>query len=271
MREPDSHGWVRPPAVAGTFYPADADQLLSALERATGPDRAGGARRTDWPKAIIAPHAGYVYSGPIAATAYATVAAGAGTVRRVVLAGPCHRVPVRGIAVSSASAFGTPLGPVRVDAAGREAALSVDGVAVDDAAHELEHSIEVHLPFVQQVLGDVAVAPLVVGAGPPSILADVLDVLWGGPETLIIVSTDLSHYHDDATAKRLDRITADAIVGGRVDAISSTDACGAAPVRGLLLAAARHGLTVTLLDLRTSADTAGTPDRVVGYGAFAVA
>jgi AmmeMemoRadiSam system protein B len=266
--EPHAARWVRPPAVAGTFYPDDPDELEATVDSNI---QAAGARSTGWPKAIIAPHAGYVYSGPIAGSAYARVRPAAGIVRRVVLAGPCHRVPVRGIAVSSAAAFGTPLGPVPVDAAGRDAALTIDGVAVGDDAHELEHSLEVHLPFIQRVLGDVTLVPLVVGAGPPSILADVLDVLWDGDETLIIVSTDLSHYHDDATAKRLDRATADAIVGGRVDAISSTDACGAAPVRGLLVAAARHGLSVELLDLRTSADTAGTPDRVVGYGAFAVA
>jgi MEMO1 family protein len=263
-------GWTRPSAVAGSFYPSDP----AALRRAVAAHLAGVAPPGDradagTPKALIAPHAGYVYSGPIAATAYQTLAAARGTVRRVVLAGPAHFVPVRGVAVSSADAFATPLGPVTVDDAARTRALAVDGTVVDDAAHAGEHSLEVHLPFLTEVLGPVPVLPLLVGRAAPVVLADVLDALWGDDETRVVVSTDLSHYHDDAAAKAIDRETADAIVA-RCDTLDPERACGAGAVLGLLEAARRHGLNVRLLDLRTSADTSGDPWRVVGYGAFAL-
>jgi MEMO1 family protein len=263
-------GWTRPSAVAGSFYPSDP----AALRRAVAAHLAGVAPPGDradagTPKALIAPHAGYVYSGPIAATAYQTLAAARGAVRRVVLAGPAHFVPVRGVAVSSADAFATPLGPVTVDDAARTRALAVDGTVVDDAAHAGEHSLEVHLPFLTEVLGPVPVLPLLVGRGAPVVLADVLDALWGDDETRVVVSTDLSHYHDDAAAKAIDRETADAIVA-RCDTLDPERACGAGAVLGLLEAARRHGLNVRLLDLRTSADTSGDPWRVVGYGAFAL-
>ena len=218
---------------------------------------------------MIAPHAGYRYSGPIAATAYRTLAPARGTVARVLLAGPAHFVPVPGVALSSAEAFATPLGPVTVDDAARDRALTVAGTVVDDAAHAGEHSLEVHLPFLTEVLGPVPVLPILVGQGGSTVLADVLDALWGGDETRIVVSTDLSHYHDDATAKAIDRETADAIVT-RANGWNRERACGAAAVLGLLEVARRHDLAVRLLDLRTSADTAGDPDRVVGYGAFAL-
>lgn len=260
-------GWVRPAAAAGSYYPDDATALQRSvagyLARAAPAPGLGAA------KAVIAPHAGYRYSGPIAATAYAALTPARGVVRRVVLAGPAHRVPVEGVSLSSAGAFATPIGPVDVDAAACSAALSVDGVVVDDEAHAAEHSLEVHLPFIVETLGgDVKVLPLL--AGDSNVLADVLDAIWGGQETRIVVSTDLSHYHDDATAKALDRKTAAAIVARRPEDIRPDQACGATAVCGLLEVARRHDLGVSLLDLRTSADTAGQPDRVVGYGAFAL-
>jgi MEMO1 family protein len=260
-------GRVRPAAVAGSFYPSDP----AALRRTVAAHLAAGApaaHETDEhsPKALIAPHAGYRYSGPIAATAYRTLARARGAVERVLLAGPAHFVPVSGVALSGADAFATPVGPVLIDAAARER-LTVAGAVVDDAAHVGEHSLEVHLPFLIEVLGPVAVLPLLVGPGGSTALADVLDALWGGDETRIVVSTDLSHYHDDATAKSIDRQTADAIVA-RTAHLHPARACGAGAVLGLLEAARRHDLAVRLLDLRTSADTAGDPDRVVGYGAF---
>jgi AmmeMemoRadiSam system protein B len=258
-------GWTRAAAVAGAFYPADPDALRRTV--AGHLDSAAPPSDESAPKAVIAPHAGYVYSGPVAATAYRTLVAARPTVRRVVLAGPAHFVPLRGVAVSSADAFATPLGTVTVDDAARACALDVDGTVVDDAAHADEHSLEVHLPFLTAVLGEVPVLPLLVGRDGPVVLADVLDALWGGDETRIVVSTDLSHYHDDATAKAIDRETADAIVA-RCDTLHPERACGSAAVLGLLEAARRHDLTVRLLDLRTSADTAGDPRRVVGYGAF---
>ncbi len=264
-------GWARRPAVAGSFYPSDPGVLRTTvaahLDAAmAAPSRAAG---TGSPKALIAPHAGYRYSGPIAATAYRSILAARGMVARVLLAGPSHFVPVDGVAVSSAAAFATPLGPVALDEAARDRARAVPGVVVDDGAHADEHSLEVQLPFLTEVLGGVSVLPLLVGRGGPEVLADVIDALWGGDETRIVVSTDLSHYHDDATAKAIDRETA-ALIVDRCARVDPERACGAGAVTGLLASARRHDLTVRLLDLRTSADTAGDPSRVVGYGAFAV-
>jgi hypothetical protein len=257
--------------VAGSFYPSDPDVLRSTVAAhldAAATAQTGGDG-TGPPKALIAPHAGYRYSGPIAATAYRSIVAARGTVTRVLLAGPSHFVPLNGVAVSSADAFATPLGPVTVDEAARARVRAVPGVIVDDTAHADEHSLEVQLPFLVEVLGAVPVLPLLVGRGGPEVLADLLDALWGGDETRIVVSTDLSHYHDDATAKAIDRETA-ALIVDRCARVDPERACGAGAVTGLLESARRHDLTVRLLDLRTSADTAGDPSRVVGYGAFAL-
>lgn len=257
---------VRPAAVAGRFYPGDAAALAAAVDDAlAGAPRWPGAP----PKALVAPHAGYVYSGPVAAAAYATLADARGAIRRVVLLGPAHYVGVRGLALSTADAFATPLGDVPVDAELRSCVGAIPEVGADDRAHAPEHSLEVHLPFLQRLLGEFAVLPLVVGHAEAQRVATVLDALWGGPETLIVVSTDLSHHLDHTTAQARDRATAEAVLAGRVDAIGADDACGATPLRGLLVAAPRHGLRAILLDLRSSGDTAGPTDRVVGYGAFA--
>lgn len=261
------HRRVRPAAVAGTFYPGDAsvlaaevDALLDAATPWSGPA----------PKALVVPHAGYVYSGPIAASGYATLRAARDRVTRVVLLGPAHFVPVRGLAAPSVDAFETPLGELTIDDEARGAALDLPEVLVDDAAHAREHSVEVHLPFLQRVLGDVAIVPFVVGRASAEGVAAVLDRLWGGDETLLVVSSDLSHYLDHDTAAARDHRTAEAIVAGRLDALAPDDACGAFPIRGLLVAADHHGLHATVLDVRSSGDTAGSRDRVVGYGAFAL-
>jgi AmmeMemoRadiSam system protein B len=254
--------------VAGTFYPADPTQLAAMVDHAVGatPSPPGAT-----PKAVVVPRAGYVYSGPIAGTAYARVAALRGIVRRVVLLGPAHRVPVDGMAVPTAAHFATPLGPVEIDDELRQAVLGLPGVQADDRPHLPEHSLEVQLPFLLRVLGpDITVLPVVVGQASSGEVADVLDAVWGGPETLVVVSSDLSHYHDHETASARDRRTADAILAGRGDAIGPHDACGAHPLRGLLEVAGRRGLHIDLLDLRTSGDTAGDRARVVGYGAFAL-
>ena len=261
---------IRPPAVAGTFYPAEPARLLATVRDALA-DAAARRPTAPAPKALIAPHAGYVYSGPVAAVAYATVLARRGQVERVVILGPAHTVALTAIAVPGAEAFETPLGPVPVDAGGCAALVDAGLAVVSDRAHAAEHSIEVQLPFVQVALGEVQVLPLVVGQVPASTVADVLDAVWGGPETLIVVSTDLSHYHDHRTATELDRRTAAAILARTPEALGRGDACGVFPLRGLLTAASRHDLAVDLLALATSADTAGDPDRVVGYGAFALA
>ena len=258
---------VRPPAVAGLFYPADATELESAVETFLE----GHAGNDPVPKAVVAPHAGYVYSGPIAGSAYARVLPARGRITRVVLLGPAHRTPDAGIAASGADAFATPLGQLAVDTGARDALIEAGLVTIRDDAHAEEHSLEVQLPFVQVCLGDVTVLPLAVGQVAPDRVAEVLDRVWGGEEPLVVVSTDLSHYHDHATATELDRRTADAVVARRPERLGRYDACGVIPLQGLLAAANGRGLDVELLDLRTSADTAGGPDRVVGYGAFALA
>jgi AmmeMemoRadiSam system protein B len=258
---------VRPPAVAGVFYPAGAAELEAAIAAFLPGDATPGPA----PKAIVAPHAGYVYSGPIAGSAYARVLPANGRITRVVVLGPAHRTPGAGIAASGADAFATPLGKLAVDTRTRDALVEEGLVAIRDDAHAAEHSLEVQLPFLQVCLGDVTVLPLAVGQVAPDRVAEVLDRVWDGEETLIVVSTDLSHYHDHATATDLDRRTAEAVVARRPDRLGRGDACGVIPLQGLLAAANERALGVELLDLRTSADTAGGPDRVVGYGAFAVA
>ena len=257
---------VRQPAVADLFYPADPAELRGVIE-----DAMAGAEAGPVPKAIVAPHAGYVYSGPVAGSAYARVAPARSAITRVVLLGPAHRAPVVAVAASSAEAFATPLGLVRVDEERRDALVDQGLVAVRDDAHAGEHSLEVQLPFLQVALGDVAVLPLAVGRVDPGQVAAVLEAACGGDETLGVVSTDLSHYHDRAEATQIDRRTAAAVVAKRPDRLGPSDACGVVALQGLLVAAAGHRLDVELLDLRTSADTAGGPHRVVGYGAFALA
>jgi len=258
---------VRPPAVAGTLYPAEAVALRQAVNEALEQAIARGVPAPA-PKAVIAPHAGYVESGPVAATAYARVLPARGRIERVVLMGPAHRVPLSGVAVSGADAFATPLGEVAVDAEGRKQVLALSTVAVSDEVHAEEHSLEVHLPFIQVVLGEVAVLPLAVGQMPAADVADVLEAVWGGPETLVVLSSDLSHHHDHATAAALDRATARAIEACRPGDVGVDRACGVFALRGLLVAALRRRLEVTTIDLRTSADTVGSPDSVVGYGSF---
>jgi AmmeMemoRadiSam system protein B len=260
---------TREPAVAGTFYPADAAGLRAAVEAHLADARPGPPSGRH-PKAIVAPHAGYDFSGAVAASAYACVGGLRGQLERVVLLGPAHRSPLAALAAPAADAWATPLGIVPVDTAAREHLLHAGLVVVSDEAHADEHSLEVQLPFVQVVLGDVRVLPLVVGRVAASSVADVLDSVWGGEETLIVLSTDLSHYHDRSTANELDRRTAATILAAQPEALGPGDACGVFPLRGLLEAARRHGLAVELLDLRTSADTAGNAARVVGYGAFAL-
>jgi AmmeMemoRadiSam system protein B len=220
------------------------------------------------PKAIIAPHAGYIYSGPIAASVYALLAPARGVIERVVLLGPTHRVVVRGLALPGAAAFATPLGTVEIDQPAVEALRQLPQVGVSAEAHALEHSLEVHVPFLQAILGTFTLVPLAVGRAGQHEVAEVLDRLWGGAETLIVVSSDLSHYLPYADAQAVDRATAKAILELATN-ISHEQACGATPVTGLTLAARRRGLKPELIDLRNSGDTAGDRNRVVGYGAFA--
>jgi AmmeMemoRadiSam system protein B len=256
---------VRAAAVAGTFYP-DSPAVLAAEVRGFLAEAAMASGA--WPKALIVPHAGYVYSGPVAAAAYAQLAPLRGTVTRVVLVGPVHRVPVRGLAVPTTRAFATPLGEVPVDVATIARLRTLPQVVASDAAHALEHALEVQLPFLQTVLGEFSLVPIAVGRASPEDVAAVLDLLWGGPETLLVVSSDLSHYLPYADARRIDRHTADAILA-LAPGLDHEQACGATPVNGLLLCARRRGLLPALLDLRNSGDTAGDKSRVVGYASFA--
>ena len=262
---------VRSPAVAGTFYPADPDVLRSWVTSALGraQERVPEPVRASRPRAIVAPHAGYVYSGDVAATAHATLAGGGIPVKRVVLLGPAHLVPVATLATSSAAAFATPFGPAVIDTLLRDALVRTGLVAIDDRAHRPEHSLEVQLPFLQVVLGDVPVVPLLVGADASSSVVKVLEHLSDDPATLLVVSTDLSHYHEYRTAIQLDEASASAVVTGRADLLGPGSACGVSALRGLVAFAAGRDLAGRILELRNSGDTVGPRDRVVGYGAFA--
>jgi MEMO1 family protein len=257
---------VRPPAVAGRFYPADPDTLRSLIRTLLAQVLAPAGPA---PKALIVPHAGYLYSGPIAASAYAQLLPARDLIRRIVLLGPSHFVALDGLATSSAEAFATPLGVVPLDLEATQQIRSLPQVRELDAAHTEEHSLEVQLPFLQTVLDRFTLIPLAVGDATPEDIAAVLEALWGGPETRFVISSDLSHYHDLQTARRLDRATAKAVEALKPNAIGEDRACGRIPIRGLLQVARRHRLHPRTLDLRTSGDTAGPCDQVVGYGAFA--
>jgi AmmeMemoRadiSam system protein B len=255
---------IRPPAVAGMFYPGNPAVLQRTVDEllATATPAA-----TAQPKALIVPHAGYIYSGSTAALAYAALAPWRATIRRVVLLGPTHRVAVAGLALTEANALATPLGTVAVDAAAVAEIAALPQVVASDRVHAQEHSLEVHLPFLQRALDDFRVIPLAVGHAAPEDVAEVLDRLWDGPETLIVISSDLSHFLPYASANQVDRDTCTHILA--LDAhIRPEQACGAYPVNGLLLAARRRGLVPTLLHRCNSGDTAGDRQRVVGYAAF---
>lgn len=246
------------------FYPLAAEELASEVDSLLAGAHAHGPA----PKALIAPHAGYVYSGPIAASAYATLLPDRELIERVVLLGPAHRVHLSGVALPRAQALRTPLGDVPVDLEGARLALELPFVTLSDAVHEREHSLEVHLPFLQRVLGSFSVVPLAVGDASPVEIASLLERLWGGPETRVVVSSDLSHYLPYPVARRVDAATAETIE--RLEYVDHEQACGASPVNGLIAVARGRGMRVERLDLRSSGDTRGGRGEVVGYGAFAL-
>ncbi len=257
---------TRPAVAAGRFYPREAEalrhlisELLAGASGPTGPSS----------KAIIAPHAGYIYSGSIAASAYAQLAQDRETIRRIVLLGPSHFVGFEGLATSSVEAFATPLGlvPVDRDAVRRLAGLSQ--VRVLDAAHQYEHALEVQLPFLQVILSQFSIVPLVAGEATAQTIAEVLESLWGGPESRFVISSDLSHYLDAESARRLDEATGRAIAALEPENLGENQACGRIPIQGFLHAARLRHLRGKTLDLRNSGDTAGPSHQVVGYGAFA--
>lgn len=257
---------IRRPSVAGTFYPGNASALSAAVRAYVD---AAGPGIDPAPKAVIAPHAGYVYSGPVAGSAYALLSAHAGTYSRVVLLGPSHRVPFRGLACTEAERFRTPLGMVDVDRGAYETVADLPQVRTFEAPFEGEHCLEVQLPFLQTVLADFRIVPFLVGEAATEEVAEVLERLWGGAETLIVVSSDLSHYLPYEMARRSDAATARAVEALSPEDIGHDQACGRIPLNGLLRAARRRGLEAVTLDLRNSGDTEGPRDQVVGYGAWA--
>ena len=259
---------VHPPQVAGMFYPADPLEIQAEIRTFLSQAAAPGGEP---PKALVVPHAGYVYSGPVAANAYAQLIPVADRIHRVVMFGPAHRMPFRGIACHTAERFRTPLGEVPVDREALEAILDLPQVACLNAAFAGEHCLEVQLPFLQMILKDFEIVPLLVGDAAPPEVAEVMERLWDGDETLILVSSDLSHYLDYASARMIDRQTTEAIETLNPEAIGPEQACGRIPVKGLLLEARRHGLRPHTLDLRNSGDTAGPRNQVVGYGAYVFA
>lgn len=250
--------------MAGAFYPSDPGELRTVVESLLG---RAVVQEGPAPRALVVPHAGYIYSGPVAASAYAQLLAHRSAFRRVVLLGPAHHVPLRSMALPGVDEFISPLGPVPLDRAAI-AALDQPGITVDARAHRLEHSLEVQLPFLQLAVGRFELVPLVVGQVNTGTVARVIDVLWSLPSTLVVVSSDLSHYLGYAEARARDRKTCQSIEAMDPAGIHHSDACGAEPLKGLLAAARRRGLAVRTLDLRNSGDTAGSRDRVVGYGAW---
>ena len=255
---------IRKPAVAGMFYPDDPGKLREMVDTFLKQAKPG----REAPKAIIVPHAGYVYSGPIAASAFAQVAPARGKIKRVVLLGPSHRVPFRGLAAAGNDAFATPLGNVPIDRKAIELIKELPHVEILDTVHVREHSLEVQLPFLQEILGEFSLVPLAIGEASPDEVAVVLEELWGGSETLLVISSDLSHYHDYETAVKMDRAISKAIESLKPEDIDDDQACGRIPILGLLVAAKKHGLHAKTVDLRNSGDTAGSRDEVVGYGAY---
>lgn len=256
---------TRVPTVAGTFYPARAEELRAMVQQFL---QAIKVTDETIPKAIIAPHAGYIYSGSVAATVYAKLQSARHLIKKVILIGPSHRVPLQGLAVSPAHYFMTPLGKIAVDIELSKQLTTLPQVIISEQAHLHEHSLEVQLPFLQEILADFMLLPLVVGNTTPQEVSEVLEKVWGGDETLIVISSDLSHYHDYQTAQRLDQFTSQAIENLRPEQIAYEQACGRNPINGLLTLARQRKMHANTVYLCNSGDTVGNRDRVVGYGAY---
>lgn len=268
-----AHGTAttRPAALAGYFYPADPDELRTTVAGFLAEAKPQVPRSAQTgPKAIIVPHAGYIYSGAVAGKAYELLAGDTARFRRVVLLGPTHRVYVRGLAAPNAAYFATPLGDVTIDRAALEGLKDLREIVFNDDAHAAEHSLEVQLPFLQRVALGATLVPLAVGDTTPRAVAEVLERFWADPATLIVISSDLSHFHSYADAKRRDSATATSIEHLAGEELDPEQACGFLPIAGLLALAKRKGARIERVDLRNSGDTAGPRDRVVGYGAWAI-
>ncbi len=264
---------IRPAAVAGSFYSGDRESLTEnisvLLKNAadTSPIAISKQHPPIQPKAIIVPHAGYIYSGQTAAIAYSKLVPWRSGIKRVILLGPVHRVPVRGLALPDVDAFKTPLGEVKLDSDAIASITGMKQVVVSYPAHAQEHSLEVQLPFLQSVLDDFRLVPLAVGDASPTEVAEVLEALWGGPETIIVISSDLSHFLPYPVATEVDKATINNILKLH-EGLTHHQACGGTPVNALILAAKKHHLQPTLLDLCNSGDTAGDKHRVVGYASL---
>lgn len=265
---------IRPPAVAGTFYSADADILRSEIDGLIDAAlHSDVMQETATPKAIIVPHAGLMFSGAIAALGFATVRALKDRIKRILIVGPAHRMAFQGIALAKADGFATPLGTMRCDLPALQTALALPQVQILDDAHKQEHGLEIELPFIQRLFGetaDIGIVPLLVSRCSPRQVNEVIEKLWGGPETLIVISSDLSHFHDYDTAKRMDSRTRTMIEQFDAESIGSDDACGALPVAGMLISARNRKMTIKTLGMRNSGDVTGEKSRVVGYGAWAI-
>lgn len=263
---------IQPPAVAGLFYPAMPDMLQGDVDRLLGEASSSSPIAPSQPqgiKALIAPHAGYTYSGAIAAQAYVQLQRRATEICRVVIFAPAHRLPFKGLATASADLFSTPLGNIVVDRTCRRQLTGGYGpVHLLDAAFCGEHALEVQLPFLQRVLGRFTLVPILVGDADPMEVKNVMNQCWGGPETLIVVSSDLSHFHDYDTAERMDLRTTMSIEALQPKDVGYKDACGRIPIQGLLLAARDRGLHVKTVARCNSGDTGGDRQSVVGYGAY---
>lgn len=257
---------IRHAAVAGMFYPKNQDELQQSINTYLNAAKSNNMA----PKAIIVPHAAYIYSGPIAASAYRLLKNFPRQIKRVLLFGPAHRMAFSGLALSQAERFSTPLGQIPIDQQATKQIEHLPQVRYLEQAHEAEHSLEVHLPFLQTVLEDFHLLPILVGDAQPADVGEIIKLLWRESDTLIVISSDLSHYHDYATAREMDHATSKAIEEYRFEDISYEHACGRNPIGGLLWFAQKNKLLIHTLDLRNSGDTAGNKDRVVGYGAYCV-
>lgn len=253
---------VRPPAVAGSFYPSSRADLSATVDRLL--ESAHPGAELEAPKAIVVPHAGYVYSGAVAASAFKLFEPISQRIKRIILVGPAHRVYLDGVASPGVSALATPMGQVLVDT---DVLARVPEVAADPRAHAREHSLEVEVPFLQRVAPHAKIVPLVVGHAPPEVVGHILEQLWDGAETRIVISSDLSHYLPYDEGRRTDARTARRVCS--LDTVGPEEACGAGGINGLLWIARKKQLRCAIVDLRSSGDTAGPRDEVVGYGAFA--
>lgn len=259
---------IKRPAVAGKFYPGDAKALRQMLAELFAAAAKRVAPINTCPKAIIAPHAGYIYSGATAAAGYQVLTAFADRIKHVTLLGPAHYIPVLGLACSSSDFFETPLGKLVVRPSLRSQILNLPQVKTNDSAFEKEHSLEVHLPFLQTVLNNFTILPLLVGRAEPAEIAEVIEACWGDEHSLIVISSDLSHYLSYEQAQMIDQQTSAAIVSLQVDNIDRHQACGRSPIKGLLTAAQHHNLYVKVIEQCNSGDTAGDKSRVVGYASY---